>query len=98
VGYYIKLKIKQTTMETLEKTHKTVDRPKLKAQYDHFIGGKWVKPANGEYFDNISPIDGKHLRKPPAEPKKILTAHWMQRIKLLRPGLKHQQQLDQMCC
>src|SRR5260221_6855933 len=25
----------------------------------HFMGGKWVAPASGEYFDNISPIDGK---------------------------------------
>ncbi|HET8860110.1 aldehyde dehydrogenase family protein [Marivirga sp.] len=50
-------------METLEKTHKTVDRPTFKAQYDHFIGGEWVKPAKGEYFDNISPVDGKAFTK-----------------------------------
>jgi aldehyde dehydrogenase len=34
-------------------------RPKFKDRYDHYIGGEWVAPANGEYFDNISPIDGK---------------------------------------
>src|SRR5258708_14727550 len=34
-------------------------RPSFKEKYDHFIGGKWVPPASGEYFDNISPIDGK---------------------------------------
>jgi aldehyde dehydrogenase (NAD+) len=28
---------------------------KLKKQYDLFIGGKWVKPSNGKYFDTISP-------------------------------------------
>ena len=50
-------------METLEKTHNTVDRPELKAQYDHFIGGEWVKPAKGEYFENISPVDGKAFTK-----------------------------------
>lgn len=50
-------------METLEKTHKTVDRPTFKTQYDHFIGGEWVKPAKGEYFDNISPVDGKAFTK-----------------------------------
>src|ERR1700753_39488 len=34
-------------------------RPSFKEKYDHFIGGKWVAPDSGEYFDNISPIDGK---------------------------------------
>lgn len=36
-----------------------LERPQFKEQYEHFIGGEWVKPASGEYFDNISPIDGK---------------------------------------
>src|SRR5690554_6007269 len=30
---------------------------------DNFIGGKFVPPVNGEYFDNISPIDGKVFSK-----------------------------------
>src|ERR1700710_3125172 len=34
-------------------------RPSFKERYDHFIGGKWVSPDSGEYFDNTSPIDGK---------------------------------------
>jgi aldehyde dehydrogenase len=46
-------------METLEKESKAVERPSFKPQYNHFIGGKWVAPSSGEYFDNISPIDGK---------------------------------------
>jgi len=46
-------------METMEKERTTVERPEFKKQYDHFIGGEWVKPSGGEYFDNISPIDGK---------------------------------------
>lgn len=29
-----------------------------KAKYDNFIGGKWVAPVKGEYFDVISPITG----------------------------------------
>jgi len=40
-----------------------VERPQLKEKYDHFIGGKWVAPSSGEYFDNISPIDGKPIAK-----------------------------------
>lgn len=31
----------------------------FKSQYENFIGGKWVPPVNGEYFGNISPVDGK---------------------------------------
>jgi aldehyde dehydrogenase len=42
---------------------KPVDRPSVKEKYDHFIGGKWVAPSSGEYFDNISPIDGKVFTK-----------------------------------
>lgn len=33
--------------------------PDFKNRYGNFIGGKWVAPVRGEYFDNISPIDGK---------------------------------------
>ena len=30
----------------------------FKEKYDNFIGGKWVPPVNGQYFDNITPITG----------------------------------------
>src|SRR5690349_20018174 len=30
-----------------------------KSKYDNFIGGKWVAPVRGEYFDVITPISGK---------------------------------------
>jgi aldehyde dehydrogenase len=28
-------------------------------RYDNFIGGKWVAPVDGEYFDNLSPVTGE---------------------------------------
>jgi aldehyde dehydrogenase len=31
----------------------------FKEQYDNYIGGKWVSPVRGEYFDNISPVNGR---------------------------------------
>ncbi len=34
-----------------------------KAKYDNFIGGKFVAPVKGEYFDVISPITGKSYTK-----------------------------------
>jgi len=32
-------------------------------QYDNFIGGQWVAPTEGAYFDVISPINGKVYTK-----------------------------------
>ena len=37
----------------------------FKAVYDNFIGGRWVAPVEGQYFDNISPVDGKPFCKIP---------------------------------
>src|SRR5512142_383874 len=34
-------------------------RVALRPRYDNFIGGEWVAPVAGAYFDNISPITGK---------------------------------------
>ena len=31
----------------------------FKEKYDNFIGGKWTKPVDGKYFENITPISGK---------------------------------------
>ncbi|TCJ15376.1 aldehyde dehydrogenase family protein [Parasulfuritortus cantonensis] len=31
----------------------------FKAKYDNFIGGKWTPPVQGQYFDNVTPINGK---------------------------------------
>ena len=35
------------------------NRPTFKPRYDNFIGGQFVAPVSGTYFDNVSPIDGK---------------------------------------
>jgi aldehyde dehydrogenase len=34
-----------------------------KARYDNFIGGKWVAPVKGQYFDVVTPINGKVYTK-----------------------------------
>src|SRR5438045_3056492 len=31
----------------------------LRSRYDNFIGGEWVAPVRGAYFDNPSPVTGK---------------------------------------
>ncbi len=33
----------------------------IKSKFDNFIGGKWVAPVRGQYFDKISPVSGKVL-------------------------------------
>jgi len=35
--------------------------PKLKARYELFIGGKFVAPASGKYFDSINPANESKL-------------------------------------
>lgn len=34
---------------------------KFKAKYGNFIGGKFVEPVDGQYFDNTTPVNGSHL-------------------------------------
>ena len=31
----------------------------FKSRYDNWIGGEWVAPVKGNYFENISPVNGK---------------------------------------
>jgi aldehyde dehydrogenase len=38
-------------------------KAKFKTQYDNFIGGKWIAPVKGNYFDVITPITGKVFTK-----------------------------------
>lgn len=40
-----------------------IQRPQLKEKYDNYIGGKWTPPSTGQYFEVLSPIDGKIMSK-----------------------------------
>ena len=31
----------------------------FQSRYENFIGGQWVPPATGQYFENVSPVNGK---------------------------------------
>ena len=35
----------------------------IRPQYENWIGGKWVPPVRGQYFDNISPVNGRVICK-----------------------------------
>src|SRR5580700_4886229 len=39
---------------------KTIERKiPLRSRYENFIGGEWIAPLKGGYFDNISPTTGQ---------------------------------------
>lgn len=65
--------VKTTTQEVVEK-------PTFKNQYENFIGGKWTAPTQGEYFENVSPVDGKSFTKIPRstadDVEKAIDAAW----------------------
>ena len=44
-------------METIQTSSNTLARPMFKAQYENYIGGQWIAPVDGEYFENFSPVD-----------------------------------------
>lgn len=37
----------------------------FKPQYENFIGGQWLAPVKGQYFDNISPVNGEVFTRAP---------------------------------
>ncbi|MEL6485122.1 MAG: aldehyde dehydrogenase family protein, partial [Bacteroidota bacterium] len=42
---------------------KALVKQQFKNQYDNYIGGKWTAPVKGQYFENISPVDGNSFTK-----------------------------------
>jgi len=40
-----------------------IEKPNFKDQYDNYINGKWTAPVKGQYFDNVSPVDGTSFTK-----------------------------------
>ena len=51
--------------QALEKVSKQV---LIRDRYENFIGGKWVAPTEGKYFENPSPIT-KNSALPKMSPK-----------------------------
>lgn len=45
-------------MNHADMQHLNIEFPYRK-QYGNFIGGEWVAPVGGEYFDNVSPVTGR---------------------------------------
>lgn len=49
--------------DLMTKMSNVLEKPKFKDQYDNFIGGEWVAPIKGQYFENTSPVDGNTFTK-----------------------------------
>ncbi|MEX1368791.1 MAG: aldehyde dehydrogenase family protein, partial [Nannocystaceae bacterium] len=51
---------------------------KFRSRYDNYIGGEWVAPKGGDYFENPSPVTGKTFceiaRSKPADIEAALDA------------------------
>ncbi|MDE2154278.1 MAG: aldehyde dehydrogenase [Xanthomonadaceae bacterium] len=60
-------------MTKLEQQHLAVQVP-FKQRYGNFIGGKWTAPANGKYFDNVTPITGRPFCEIPRSDKDDIEA------------------------
>ena len=57
----------------LDTSHLKVKFP-FKEQYGNFIGGKFVKPKSGKYFDNVSPINNEVICSVPRSDAKDVDA------------------------
>lgn len=45
----------------------------FKSRYGNFIGGQWLEPSDGAYFDNISPVNGEVVCQIPRSNDKDIT-------------------------
>ena len=45
-------------------------KPEFEQQYENYIGGEWVAPVDGEYFENTSPVDGSFFGNIPRSNQK----------------------------
>ena len=50
--------VKSGRSAMLDTSHLKVKFP-FKEKYGNFIGGKFVEPKSGKYFDNVSPINNE---------------------------------------
>jgi aldehyde dehydrogenase len=55
-------------MTKLEQQHLAVQVP-FKQRYGNFIGGRWIEPVHGNYFDNVTPITGRPFCEIPRSDK-----------------------------
>lgn len=60
-------------MDMAEMTHLDIANP-YKKQYGNYIGGEWVAPIDGQYFDNLTPVTGQAFTSIPRSNAKDIEA------------------------
>jgi aldehyde dehydrogenase len=60
-------------MDMAEMTHLGIENP-FKKQYGNYIGGAWVAPIDGQYFDNLTPVTGQAFTSIPRSNAKDIEA------------------------
>ena len=65
--------VKSGRSPLLDTSHLKVKFP-FKEQYGNFIGGKFVEPKSGKYFDNVSPINNEVICSVPRSDAKDVEA------------------------
>jgi len=61
-------------MATATATHpgKLSEAISFRSRYGNYIGGKWIEPASGRYFENITPVTGRPFCEIPDRTPRIL--------------------------
>ena len=49
-------------------------KPDFRDQYENYIGGEWVAPLEGNYFEAVSPVDGNAFTRIPRSTKADIDA------------------------
>ena len=75
-------------MATATATHpgKLSETMSFRPRYGNYIGGKWIEPASGRYFENITPVTGRPSARFPDRTPRILNGRWMRRTLRGRDG------------
>ena len=60
-------------MDMAELAHLGITNP-FKKQYGNYIGGEWVAPIDGQYFDNLTPVTGGAFTRIPRSNAKDIEA------------------------
>jgi len=70
----------------------------FRARYENFIGGEWIKPVKGLYFENLTPVTGAVFARSPAPLPRTSKRRWMPHMQPRRPGAKLHPRCVQVSC
>ena len=57
-------------------------------RYENYIGGEWVAPVQGRYFENSSPITGQMYCEVARSDEADIEQPWMRRTRRHPPGAR----------